>query len=267
MTITACPPLPGAGMVGGDDTPRAPFGAGRGPALHQYRTPFRDRPERKGRAGAPAGGVPDRPKTDSGGLALGRKRLTAQVLDGLFLLRVPVVRQATVDRHVRLDPLAMPFLPRRGQVLAGGQIEAVAVLERQEPANRPITPSALPENRRAEVVTQAGRQDLADPGGPRIGQYRHPTAPREAAPVGLEGPVPLVSVGHGDDAAFGHEQAGGADPLRQGVRGTPPEVEEQARGSPLLQRRDRLVQPPGVTLAKTGDLHHADVTRLEDGGT
>src|SRR2546427_12477846 len=107
----------------------------------------------KGVRGKRPGG-PGRPKNVSGGLALGRKRLTAQVVDGLFLLRVPVIRQATVDRHVRLDPLAMPFLPRRGQVLAGGQIEAVAVLERQEPANRPITPGALSENPRAEIVTQ-----------------------------------------------------------------------------------------------------------------
>src|SRR6267378_1537012 len=136
MTLTARPPHPGAVGPGGDDIPHTPSGAGRGPALHQYRTPFPDRPDKRGR-GARREGVPGGWKNRSGGLAPVRKRLAAQVIDGLPLLRIPVVRRAALDRHVRLDSLPMPLLARRGLVLAGGQIETVAVLQRQEPADRP----------------------------------------------------------------------------------------------------------------------------------
>src|SRR5882762_5150589 len=162
MTLTARPPHPGAVGPGGDDIPHTPSGAGRGPALHQYRTPFPDRPEKRRRR-APREGGTGRSEGFSGRLALVRERLAAQVIDGLLPLRVPLVRRAALDRHVRLDPLPMPLLARRGQVLAGGQIETVAVLQRQKRADRPVAPGALPENRGTHVVAQGGREDLTDP--------------------------------------------------------------------------------------------------------
>src|SRR5262245_17161448 len=99
MTITTCPLLPCGGRAVGEVAPHTPSGAGRGPALHQYRTPVPDRPEKGARV---RGWVVGWRRPGLGGLALRRQRLATQVVDRLLLLWVAGIRGAPLDRHIGL---------------------------------------------------------------------------------------------------------------------------------------------------------------------
>src|SRR6267143_363690 len=108
------------GRASGQSPPRAPSGAGRGPAL-QYRAPSPDRPEN----GVRTGGF-------LGSFAVCGERQAPQIFDGFTLLGIVRIRQFAVDWQIGLDSLTVPLLAGGRKVLARGQDDTVAVRQREK---------------------------------------------------------------------------------------------------------------------------------------
>ena len=151
------------------------------------------------------------------------------------------------DLDVRRDSVAVDELPLGRVIIRGRELQRLlgAGVELEERLHRSFAEGALADQRADAVLVDPGRHDLRRGGAARVDDHGERDVPDFARRLGDVGEV--VFVGQAalcleDELAPGQERLGDSAGLDDETAGVVPQVEHEAAGLGLEQRRQRAAE-------------------------